>query len=224
MRDGTRFFLDRMASLADDEIHTPSALPGWSRAHVIAHVARNAEALHRLLEWARTGVETPMYESAQQRDDDIETTSRRDAATLRADATATAEVLDTAVESLPPPAWRAPVRSARGRQMAAADVPWMRVREVWLHAIDLGAGADVAQLPPAVVDTMLDDVTEMFDQRADGPSLLLQPDDRDRTWTVHSGQDVEPTKGTAAELLGWLTGRAPGTGLSGARPQLPAWL
>jgi maleylpyruvate isomerase len=33
----------------------PSALPGWSRAHVLTHVARNADAMINLLTWARTG-------------------------------------------------------------------------------------------------------------------------------------------------------------------------
>ena len=40
--------------------------PGWSRRHVVAHVGYNARALTRLVEWAKTGIETPMYASADQ--------------------------------------------------------------------------------------------------------------------------------------------------------------
>src|SRR4051812_18385609 len=72
MDEGTRHFDGLVRRLRDDDLHAPSALPAWSRAHVIAHVARNADALGNLLSWARTGVVTHMYESAEQRANDIE--------------------------------------------------------------------------------------------------------------------------------------------------------
>ena len=55
-----------------DPLAAPSLLPGWSRAHVVAHVAGNAVALLNLLTWARTGVETPMYADDAARNADIE--------------------------------------------------------------------------------------------------------------------------------------------------------
>jgi len=45
----------------------PSALPGWTRGHLLTHLARNADALVNLLTWARTGIPTPMYASPDQR-------------------------------------------------------------------------------------------------------------------------------------------------------------
>ncbi len=60
MREGTKHVLAVVESLLDSEFRTASRLPGWSKAHVVGHVARNAEALTRLAVWARTGVETPM--------------------------------------------------------------------------------------------------------------------------------------------------------------------
>src|ERR1041385_6710494 len=60
-----------------DDLTGPSRLPGWTRGHVVTHVARNAEALTRLLAWARTGIEPPMYPSAQARDADIEAGAAR---------------------------------------------------------------------------------------------------------------------------------------------------
>ena len=56
--------LDR---LPDRDFAGPSLLPGWTRAHVAAHLAHNAEGLGRLATWAATGVETPMYPSAAAR-------------------------------------------------------------------------------------------------------------------------------------------------------------
>lgn len=63
MGAGTEFLLRAVGALPDDALADPSRLPGWTRAHVVGHLARNADALTRLATWARTGVETPMYGS-----------------------------------------------------------------------------------------------------------------------------------------------------------------
>ncbi|MFG1700137.1 maleylpyruvate isomerase N-terminal domain-containing protein [Nonomuraea sp. NPDC049309] len=47
------------ASLSDADLAAPSLLPGWTRGHVLAHVAQNAGSCLNLLTWARTGVRTP---------------------------------------------------------------------------------------------------------------------------------------------------------------------
>ena len=66
-RRGTAYFARKLAELGDEEFDAPSLVPGWTRRHVIAHVGYNARALTRLLEWAATGIETPMYAGADQR-------------------------------------------------------------------------------------------------------------------------------------------------------------
>src|SRR6476661_3940042 len=71
--------------LTDDDLTSPSALPGWSRAYVVAHLARNADALINLLDWARTGVETPMYPSREVRNADIAATAALPPDALRSD-------------------------------------------------------------------------------------------------------------------------------------------
>src|SRR5690349_10803519 len=49
-----------------------SSLPGWTRKHLVAHVAANADALRNLVHWAATGVPTPMYASPEARAEGIE--------------------------------------------------------------------------------------------------------------------------------------------------------
>ena len=68
----TEQLIDSAAGLSAEDLAAPSLLPGWTRGHILAHVARNADALVNLLEWARTGEETPMYPDAATRDRDIE--------------------------------------------------------------------------------------------------------------------------------------------------------
>ncbi|NHU49753.1 maleylpyruvate isomerase N-terminal domain-containing protein, partial [Rhodococcus sp. A14] len=66
-RRGTAYFAQRLAELSDEQLSEPTGLAGWSRRHLVAHVGYNAAALCRLLDWAASGVETPMYASAEQR-------------------------------------------------------------------------------------------------------------------------------------------------------------
>lgn len=223
---GTAFFTAALEQVPDDGFRAPSGLPGWSRAHVTAHVARNADALRRLLAWAATGVETPMYADRAQRAAEIEVGAGAPAAELRLDVARTATQLDAAIAGLPDEAWQAEVRSALGRRIPAAEVLWMRVREVWLHAVDLDTDARVAELPGEVVDALLDDVTGAFGGRDGVPQLELVATDRDREWRV--GEDVGAVRvsGEAAALLAWLTGRSGGTGLlsPSGMPTLPSWL
>lgn len=213
MREGTEHLL-RVADKLQ-ELTAPSRLPGWTNAHVLGHVARNAEALTRLANWARTGVETSMYANSGQRAAEIEASARKPPATLRAELASTAGTLDEALDALTPQQWDAPVRSALGRAIPAAEIPWMRIREVWLHAVDLGAEVD---LPAGVVDLLLDDVTAALSRKDGCPAATLTPTDRGTTWQL--GEGGPAIEAPAAELAGWLTGRL----RRDDRPALPIWL
>jgi maleylpyruvate isomerase len=219
MRAGTDYLLAHLGRLTNEELRAPSRLPGWTRAHVVAHIARNAEALTRLATWARTGVETPMYGSRGQRAREIEETARRPADILRAEIPDTAAALERALHAVTN--WEYPVRSALGRAIPVTEVPWMRIREVWLHAVDLGTGATVSDFPVGVVNLLLDDVTAGLSAKPDCPSVSLVPTDRDRTWQLRPSDDTATTvEAAAADLAGWLTGRADAPD----QPRVPAWL
>jgi len=223
MGAGTEFLVRLVGAMPDDALAAPSALPGWSRAHVVGHLTRNAEALTRLATWARTGVETPMYADPEQRAKDIESSAHASVETLRRELATTADDLDAALAALDESGWRAEVRSALGRTVPATEVPWMRVREVWLHAVDLDAGASVADLPDGVVDTLLDDATGVLSGREGCPAVLLAPTDREQTWALGADGGVE-VRGEAAQLLAWLIGRSDGSDLTGDPPTPPRWI
>jgi maleylpyruvate isomerase len=233
MGAGTGLFSRAVDALPDDLLRAPSALPGWSRAHVVAHVARNAEALTRLASWARTGVETPMYPSREHRAAEIESSAQAPADVLRAELTGTAATLDDALAALDDTTWQAEVRSALGRPLPAAEIPWMRVREVWLHAVDLDAGVSVADLAPDVVDSLLDDSSGTLSTAEGCPAAVLAPTDRERTWTLGPASDAPvQVRGGAAQVLGWLVGRTGTDGVEAvtadgaptAVPAPPRWL
>jgi maleylpyruvate isomerase len=233
MGAGTEYFARAVAALPDDALRAPSALPGWTRAHVVAHVARNSEALTRLATWARTGIEMPMYPSREHRAAEIETSAKAPAGVLRAELRTTAEALDAALAALDATTWQAQVRSALGRPIPAAEIPWMRVREVWLHAVDLDTGVSVADIPPDAVDALLDDATGTLSAAEGCPAALLVPADRDRMWPLGPAAD-DPVRvsGDAAHLLGWLVGRCgpdaveacAADGTATVAPPPPRWL
>jgi maleylpyruvate isomerase len=208
--------LDR---LSDTDLAAPSALPDWSRAHVVAHLARNADALLNLLTWARTGVETPMYPSRAVRDAGIEATAALSPAELRADYVAACARLSDAIERMPADAWAATVRNMQARVMPAAEVPWMRAKEVWVHTVDLAAGLSFAELPADFAVALIDDVLGTFTARDEAPDVTLVATDVGRSW----GTGETTVEGPVASLAGWLT-RGDRTGLEGDVPEPPRWL
>jgi maleylpyruvate isomerase len=217
--DGEAAVAGVVERLSDDELARDSALPGWSRAHVVAHLARNADALVNLLTWARTGVETPMYPSRAVRDADIETTAARPAAELRADHAAARDRLDRAVEAMPDDAWTAKVRNGQGVTVPASLVPWMRAKEVCVHGADLDAGLAFADLPAELCAALVDDVLGLFHSRDQRLDVTITATDVGRTW----GSGETQVTGPAAAVVAWLT-RSDASGLSGEVPAPPTWL
>ena len=144
---GTALCADAVAGLDEAAFAAPSALPGWTRKHVVAHLAANAEALMRLLHWATTGERTPMYASPEQRNADIAAGALRPGAELASWFTSSAARLDGALAAMPDAAWSNEVVTAQGRTVPASQVPWMRAREVLVHAVDLATGVTFADLP-----------------------------------------------------------------------------
>ncbi len=230
LREGEARFLAEINGLTADDIREDSALPDWSRAHVMAHVARNAEAVSRLLAWARTGTQTQMYPDMDSRNRDIDASAGQEPDALRADVRRTSAQFDADIAALPDAAWSARVRTFHGRDIPATAVIWMRVREIWLHLVDLDTGVSVDSWPAELVDALLDDVTATMNARPDAPSIRLRATDRERAWQIgtESSQDVSAhqVSGSAADLLAWLTGRSSGHGLAtdGELPSPPHWM
>ncbi len=144
---GNELILGAVAGLDEGEFDAPSGLPGWNRRQLVAHVASNAEAIGHLVHWAATGEETPMYASPDVRATGIEQGLSMSAETLETWCKATAQDLDLAMDRLPIRRWQVQVRTAQGRTVPASETPWMRAREVCVHAVDLEAGVAFADLP-----------------------------------------------------------------------------
>ena len=224
-RRGTAYFARKLAELSDDELDGPSLLPEWSRRHVIAHVGYNARALTRLLEWARTGVETPMYASIEQRRQEIDQGATLSPVALRNLVAHSTVHLNMEWRDLPAEAWQAQVRTAQGRTVPAAETAWMRTREVWIHAVDLDNDASFHDFPAELLDALTADVTRNWRRLDPLPIIELAPTDRATRTAVVDTPSVTIT-GTAADLTRWITGRGAHriSSSTGVMPYPPRWL
>ena len=217
------------ATLSDAQVREPSALPGWTRGHVLAHVARNADGLGNLLIWARTGTETPMYPSAQARNDDIEAGAGRPAAFLAADVRESAAFFAAEAAAVPDGAWAAQVRALYGAPFPAFRVLERRLSEVEIHLVDLAAGYSPADWPGEFVTDALPRVADSFAGRADAPRCLVWAagPPHFRIGPDQGGPQPVSIHGSPADVLAWLLGRADGTRLTvpsgGTAPELPPW-
>lgn len=224
--DGQQRVEDAVAALAPEQVHEPSRLPGWTRGHVITHLARNADALINLLAWADTGVPSPMYRDPDQRNADIEAGAGRPLDEQLIDLRDAGRRFVEAASVLPAEKWAARVRSAQGRDIPASDVPWLRTREVWIHLVDLDAGFDVDGLPDDVAIALVRDVAAWMSPKV-ASALELRPDGHSVVRLGRVDGAVDATlAGPASRIAGWLIGRSDAAGLtgSGAVPDLPGWL
>lgn len=226
MDEGTALFAKALESLDDERLAAPGTLPGWTGRHLVAHVAANAEALGNLVHWARTGEETPMYSSPVQRTSDIETGALRPGHELRDWFTSSAARLAGSLDTLTATQWSHAVLTAQGRTVPATEIPWMRSREVMVHAVDLGGVVTFVELPAAFETALLDDITAKRSSSPDHPALELVATDHDGLWVVPGAWHPTTVRGPLAQLTAYLSGR-PATDLhaDGADlPTLPRWL
>jgi uncharacterized protein (TIGR03083 family) len=222
MADGTARVLADVAGLSEEALAGPTALPGWSRRYLLAHLAANADALRNLVYWARTGEERRMYESNEQREADIAKGSELPSAELRAWIEASSAALAADMEALPDAAWDAKVITAQGLTRPASEIPWMRDREVYIHAIDLAAGTTFNDLPADFLEALLDDVVGRRLAKGGSPAVLLAATDTGHTWQIAGIGAPIPVSAPLADLAAYLTGR-PAPALPSA-PVLPPWL
>ena len=223
MNDGTKRLLTCLAGLPDAALGAPTALPGWNRRYLLSHVAANADALRNLVHWARTGEERRMYPSPLERDAGIAAGAELPAADLRARVESAATALAADLDGLGfGPAWEAKVITAQGLTRSASEIPWMRVREVYVHAVDLAAGTGFDDLPAEFLTALLDDVSVRRSSKGGGPALIVAATDTGDRWDIAGTGTPVPVTAPLPDLAAWLTGR-PAPALPGA-PALPPWL
>jgi maleylpyruvate isomerase len=216
------------AGFDDAMARGPSALPGWSRGHVLTHLARNADSNTRMIEAAKIGQPVAQYPGgAAQRESEIEAGAGRSATVLFDDVRRADDVLATAYEGVDDETWRGEALRWGTEAWPVLDLPFLRWREVAVHAVDLG-------LPGVGTDIWADDYVDhelrrqiaALASRLPGPmAVRVAPSDASRSTVVMHVGDGDPhgfvtVVGTTRELLAWTIGRSAGEPLW---PALTPW-
>lgn len=240
LTEQTDHLLRTIGDLDDAAALAPSLLPGWSRGHVLTHVAHNADALARVLRVAITGDVVAMYPSAESRDREIEAGARQGAGALRADVASSAERLIAALAAARADGLDRMVPTGRGGEVRVRLVPTMRVREVVYHHVDLDHGFGFEDVPEELVRAGLENcvrnlarapLTRFVATFGAGPDLDLTLGTGARPDGAQPGgtqpEEARTVRGTGPSLLAWLTGRSPGSAVTAddgtTLPILPAW-
>ena len=210
-------------AFTDDDFRAPSLLPDWDRAHVVAHVALNAEGLAGVLTGLRRGEPAAMYASSEARDTDIEALAGAEPTELRERLLASTTLFDQALRAMSSEDWDGRFeRTPGGPSFASVNIGLMRVREVEIHHADLGADYSAADWPATFTCLVLDSMTKRPYPR---PFRVLARD-LAQTWEYGDGDPVATVTGESHDLAWWLTGRADGGTLTVDRdelPEVPAW-
>lgn len=213
--------LRTVGRLREGDQHEPSLCAGWTRGHVLTHVARNADGLARVARAAIEGSAETMYPSTAARAADIEAGARRSLVELAADISTSAEALAGELARLGPEhADRAVPRTPGGTTLRAGQLPFLRLREVTYHHGDLDAGFGFGDLSPDLVQLFLDDEVAGLQATPLAPAVRLRTDEGEDHVL---GEDPVEVRGSRAALLGWLArGLTEGLRCDGPLPTLPS--
>lgn len=230
VQHATSALLRTLEHLTDRDAADPSLLPGWTRAEVIAHLARNADSQLHMVEAAARGEVADQYPGGPaQRERDIAAGRGRDAAELVDDLHRSCGALAAAWESLADDVWDRATRPLAAPGRSVAGNVWARLREVEVHHADLDLGYTPIDWPVRFVTEALDRALTSLAGRADPNRPLLDAcvvvtaTDHEREWIVlFAGPKVEVVPGGVAtstpdaivsgwgcDLLAWLLGRRP---------------
>lgn len=183
-RESHARLLATLDDLDDATASAPSRLPGWTVAHVVAHLARNADSFSDMLAAAGAGRSVPQYPGGRaQRDGDIERGAVLPARQLLADLKRANERLEAAFATSSAVVWAGSGISPAGEPLPCARIPWRRWREVEFHHADLGFAYGPESWPASFVSASLAEAAADLDRRVPDPAQQ-------------------------ARILAWISGRA----------------
>jgi maleylpyruvate isomerase len=202
-----------LTSVDDDAARGPSGLLGWSRGHVMAHLANFSTAMTRQVDEALQGRLVEMYDGGRPaRDAAIEADAATPAEELKARVATATSGLVAAWEKVDD--WSRPVSHRNGDLAATVYAGW---REVAIHTVDLDLGPTSDTWSAEFCLHLLD----FLRPRVPAHTRLVL-DAGDVRWEEGGGQ-VRVVQGKLTDLTAWMAGRRPVSPLVGELPDLSPW-
>ncbi|MDR1790807.1 MAG: maleylpyruvate isomerase family mycothiol-dependent enzyme [Propionibacteriaceae bacterium] len=195
-------------TLTETAWHQPSLLPGWSRAHVVTHLARDADAYRQLLRNPALGFDLG---SDEERFRALESGADRNALSLLEDLdNAMGRLADAAADVTD---WNRPVRIFT-ETYPLSFVSALRLHETLIHHLDLKVGFN----PDAINETaaaLLLHLAIHLRRKSATPTIHIQSTSGIDE-TLGRGDPIATVTGLDARLWAWLSGRLSPTHISGA--------
>jgi len=133
--------LAALETLTDEQCRGTTALPGWTRGHVLNHLARNADSHVHLLQCASRGEVGEQYPGgAAARNAGIEDGAGRSAQQLVADVRRGIYALEAQWAATNAEGWQGEGVNSAGAAIPMSDIVFLRWREVEVHTSDLDLG------------------------------------------------------------------------------------
>ncbi|MDR6416354.1 maleylpyruvate isomerase family mycothiol-dependent enzyme [Pseudarthrobacter sulfonivorans] len=195
------------AKFSDEDIKAPSALPGWTRGHVLAHLQGISNAMARQLEHAAHGETVELYDGGQDgRDKAIEIAAGHSTDAHRADLNAGLDRALRAFDSLDGGAgWQAPIAYRGGVVLDGGLALW---RELVIHTADLNAGLGPETWSRQFCEHLFDFLAARV---APGDKLVVQPLALPPIALGDGGRSTV-ISGMITDIAAWLAGREPSLG------------
>lgn len=221
MERETDMLMATVMSLTQDELRAPSKAQGWTRAHVVAHLAHGADAMGNLITWATTGTKTPAYASKEARDADIEKSAQLPADELKALLNdANARFLES-VAKLKDGVQVETVTMTSG-EVNPLSIPARRTTEVVIHHDDLDTTWEWHEADPEAILDAIEVSVGRLQNNPDSPGMTITAGEGEE-WVVGDGSFK--ITGYYDELLPFVAREQVEEGLEfeGELPKLPAW-
>lgn len=199
---GLDALLSAVGRLTAEELAGPSTLEGWTRGHVLSHVAGLGGAMVGQARAAERGEVVPVYASQEARDAGIAAGSGRSVAEHLEVLGSLRDDMDRAWPGPGSPLWDAP-SGYRDGPLSGCLLAWWR--EVRIHSVDALAGTSQEVGYETWDDALLAHLHDFLAVRL--------PD----------GVSVDDVAGDPRDVTAWLAGRVPATPLAGDLPELGPW-
>jgi maleylpyruvate isomerase len=149
-RLGAAYFSRKLNDLSDAQLALPSRISGWSRRHLVAHVAYQARGLARLVEAARLERKAERLEEPDAQIEEVDFGASLPAHALRYLFHHAQIHLNVEWRDLHDDGWCASIESLQGRLVPISETPWMRASAIWQAAVQLDNGGSWRDFPRAL--------------------------------------------------------------------------
>jgi maleylpyruvate isomerase len=199
---GLEALLAAVGHLTEEDLAGLSPLAGWTRGHVLSHIAGIGGAMLGQAKAAERGEVVPVYASQEARNAAIEEGAGR---TVAEHVTVLERLRGDLAQTWPEPGsalWDAP-SGYRGGPLSGCLLAWWR--EVRIHSVDALAGTSQSVGYETWDDALCAHLREFLAVRL--------PD----------GVSVADLDGAPRDVVAWLAGRVPAAPLRGDLPELGPW-